>query len=159
MKAGFFYADDGVVTSTDPGWLQSVLDFVTGVFDRVRLCTNVCNTMGVVCRPCRESGVQENKAYTRRMMVEGRSYKEQQRERQRERFSCPYCRKDLAKGSLVMHRQTQHGLDKGGLDSEVDKADGGIDDPRSYIMAFPTRAGIGPSQSKGVVVGRRRRRR
>ena len=33
-KAAFFYADDGVVTSTDPGWLQSAFDLMTGLFDR-----------------------------------------------------------------------------------------------------------------------------
>ena len=38
MKAEFFYADDGVVDSTDPGWLQSALNFLTGMFDQVGLC-------------------------------------------------------------------------------------------------------------------------
>ena len=32
-----------------------------------------------------------------------------------EQVLCPECGKDMAKGSLVMHRQTQHGVAKGGL--------------------------------------------
>ena len=39
-----------------------------------------------------------------------------------------------------MHRKNQHGVEKGGLGSEGDKADGG-DEPRTYSMAFPVRAG------------------
>ena len=31
MKAALFYADDGVVASTDPGWLQSAFDMLTGL--------------------------------------------------------------------------------------------------------------------------------
>ena len=51
---------------------------------------------------------------------------------------CPECRKELAKGSLVTHRQTQNGVAKEGLESEGNKADGG-DNPRTYILAFPAK--------------------
>ena len=60
--------------------------------------------------------MREDKAYTRRMKGEGRIFKE----RQREWVLCPECGKDLSKGSLVTHRQTQHGVAKGGLGSEGD---------------------------------------
>ena len=60
------------------------------------------------------------------------------------RVSYPECRKELEKGSLVMHRQTQHGMAKGGLGSEGDKTYGGGDEPSTYMMAFPTRAGPRP---------------
>ena len=86
-KAAFFYSDNGVVSSTDPGWLQLVFDFLTGLFDRVGLRTNVCKTMGIVCRPFQAAGVQAEESYTRRMTGEGRSFKERQGERQRERIS------------------------------------------------------------------------
>ena len=78
-------------------------------------------------------------------MGEGRSFKE----RQRERVLCPECGKELAKGSLVTHRQTQHGVAKGRLGSEGDEADGGGDDPRTYKMAFPVRVGPRPFPVKG----------
>ena len=58
MKSEFFYADDGMVASKDPGWIQLEFDTLTGIFDRVGLQTNVRNTVGVVCRSCWEAGVQ-----------------------------------------------------------------------------------------------------
>ena len=85
VKAGFFYADDGLVASTDPVWLQLAFDFLTGLFDRVGLRTNVCKTVGMVFRPCQAAEVWAEKSYTRRMKGEGRSFKE----RQRERVLCP----------------------------------------------------------------------
>ena len=41
---------------------------------------------------------------------------------------------------MVTHRQTQHGVAKGGLGSEGDKADGG-NDPITYRLTFPAMAG------------------
>ena len=86
--------------------------------------------------------MRADEAYTQRMTVEGRSLKE----RQRERELCPEFWKELTKGSLATHRQTQHGVAKGGLESEgggADRGDGGDrgDDPITYSMAFPVRAG------------------
>ena len=51
VKVEFFYAGDGMVASTDPGWIQLAFDMLTGIFDRVGLRTNVRKTMGMVCRP------------------------------------------------------------------------------------------------------------
>ena len=87
-ESGIFNAKDGVVASTDPGWLQSAFDFVTGLFEWVGLQTNVRNTVGMVCRPCREARARADKAYTRRTTRERRSFKEQQREW----VSCPELR-------------------------------------------------------------------
>ena len=58
VNAEFFYADDGVVASTDPGWLQLAFDLLTGIFDWVGLWTNVCKTVGMMCRPCRVAVVR-----------------------------------------------------------------------------------------------------
>ena len=90
----------------------------------------------MVCRPFRAAGVRSEKSYTQRIPGEGRSFKE----RQKERVICPECGKELANGSLVTHRQTQHGVAKGGLASEGDKANGG-NYPRTYKLAFPAKAG------------------
>ena len=79
------------------------------------------------------------------MTREGRSFKEQQQEQ----VSCLECGKELAKGSLVTCRQTQHGGDTGMLGSEVDKVDRGGDKPRTHRMAFPTRAGPRPCPVEG----------
>ena len=85
-----------------------------------------------------------DEAYTRRMTGEGGSFKE----RQQEQVLCPDCNKDLAKGSLVTHCQTQHGVAKGGLGSEGDESDGG-DKPRTYRLAFPARVGPRPCPVEG----------
>ena len=145
VKAEIVYADNGVVASTDPGWLQSALDLLTGIFDRVELCTNVRKTVGMVFQPCRASGLRADKAYNRRMTGEGKIFKEQQREK----VLCLECGKDLYNGSLVTHRQTQHGVAKGRLASEEDEADRGGDKPRIYKMVFPKREGPRPCPVNG----------
>ena len=85
VKSEFIYSNDRVVTSTDPGWLQSALNFLTGLFDWVGLQTNIRKTVGMVCWPCWEAGVRAYEAYKHRMAGEGRRFKEQQREW----VSCP----------------------------------------------------------------------
>ena len=62
VKAEFFYTDDKMVASTDPGWLQSAFDTLTGIFKRVGILTHVCKTVGMVCRILRVDGVQVDKA-------------------------------------------------------------------------------------------------
>ena len=109
------------------------------IFDRVGPRTNVRKTVVVMCRPFRAAGVRADNAYTRRMTREGRSFKEQHQER----VTCPYCRKETTKGSLVTHCQNQHGVAKGGLGPEGDEADGG-DEPRTYRMDFSAEAGPRP---------------
>ena len=67
MKAEFFYAGNRLVECTDPGWIQSVFGMLTGLFEQVGIRTNIRKTVGVVCRPFRESGLQADKVYTRRL--------------------------------------------------------------------------------------------
>ena len=45
-----FYADDSMVASLDPGWLQGDFSTLVGIFDGVGLKTNVRKTIGMVCR-------------------------------------------------------------------------------------------------------------
>ena len=92
-------------------------------------------TVGIVCSPCRAAGVQVDDAYTRRMIGEGSSFKEQERER----VLWTECRKEMAKGSLLKHRQTQHGVVNGGLRLECNLAAGG-NNTRTYRMEFPAKA-------------------
>ena len=56
-------------------------------------------------------GTGRHEASNRSMKGEGSNFKE----RQQERVLCPECGKELVKGSLVKHRQTQHGVAKWGL--------------------------------------------
>ena len=62
VKVELFYVDDGMVASTDPGWLQSAFDTLTGIFDRVGLRANVHKTVGMVCRPFRAAGCMQKRA-------------------------------------------------------------------------------------------------
>ena len=74
-----FYADDGMVTSSDPRWLKRAFSTLVGLFDRVGLWTNARKTDGMVCHPFQAVDTQLQVAYGRRMTGEVRSYRERQR--------------------------------------------------------------------------------
>ena len=78
------------------------------IFGGVGLQENFRKTMGMVCQSCRAAMVRADEAYTWRMAGEGQSFKE----RQQKRVLCPECGNEVAKMSLVVHRQTQHGVAK-----------------------------------------------
>ena len=65
--------------------------------------------------------VREDEDYTRQMIEEGNISKESQQEW----VICPECGKEVEKGSLVLHRQTKHGVAKWRLGQEGDKEAGG----------------------------------
>ena len=50
-QVALFYADDGMVASSDPQWLQGAFNAPVGLFDRVGMQTNVGNKVGMVCHP------------------------------------------------------------------------------------------------------------
>ena len=52
-QSAVFYADDGMVVSLDPAWLQDAFNALVAIFDRVGLLTNVGKTVSMVCHPCR----------------------------------------------------------------------------------------------------------
>ena len=107
-QASLFYADDGMVASSDPRWLQWEFNALVSLFKRVGLQTNVGKTVRMVCRLCQAAVNQSEAAYGRKMTGEGPTYREQQKER----VECGECRKDMAAGSLASHRMTQHGQAK-----------------------------------------------
>ena len=105
-----FYTDDGMIASSDPGWLQGSFSTLVGMFDRVGMNTNVGKMVGRVFRLCQSAGTQLEAAYERQIMGAGPSYWE----RQCVRVKCSECREDIALGSLEVHLQTQHGKAAGG---------------------------------------------
>ena len=127
-----------MVASTDPGWLHNAFDTLTGIFERVGMNTNVNKTVGMMCHICQTSRVRAEEYYNQRMTGEGSSYKESQRKK----VKCLECGKDLVRGSLDEHQQTQNGVTKGGSGQEGD-GEGAGNDPRTYKMAFPEKAGLG----------------
>ena len=79
MKAAFFYADDGMVASTDPGWLLLVFNNLAGKFDQVGLRKNVHKNVGWCAGLSgRAAGLRAYEAYTQRMKGEGLGFKERQ---------------------------------------------------------------------------------
>ena len=64
-----FYADDGMVASPDPRWIQGDFGTLVGLFDRVGMNNNVGKKFIMVCCPS---------AYVRRMTGSGPSYRESQ---------------------------------------------------------------------------------
>ena len=48
-QAALFYADNGMVVSLDPAWLQGAFTALVGLFDRLGLLTNVGNTVIMIC--------------------------------------------------------------------------------------------------------------
>ena len=51
-QSAVFYADDGMVVSSDPAWLQGAFSALVAIFDRVGLRKNVNKTVSMVCHPC-----------------------------------------------------------------------------------------------------------
>ena len=71
QQVALFYADDDMVASSDPQWLQGVFNTLVGLFDRVGLRMNVGKTVGMVCHPCQAAGKLSEAAYGRRVTGEG----------------------------------------------------------------------------------------
>ena len=61
---------------------------------------------------------------------------------------CPDYGKEVSKGSLVAHHQTQHGVTKGRLEQEGDKAAEG-NNPSTYRMTFNAKAVPRPCPVEG----------
>ena len=144
MEASFLYIDDSMVAFTDLGWLHTAFDILKGLFDQVGVKTNVRKTVGMVCHPYQADGVWAYKAYTWRITVVGRNYKE----RHQEGVICPEYGKDLSRGSLSAHCQTQNDVVKGGPGQEGD-IEGRGDNPRTYRMLFPEKVGLKPFPVEG----------
>ena len=57
VKELFFYVDNRMVASTNPGWIQIAFDTLNGIFNRVGLQKNAQKTVWMVCQPCQASWV------------------------------------------------------------------------------------------------------
>ena len=74
-QAALLYADDRMVASSDPRWLQGTFNTLVGLFDRVGLRTNVGKTVSMVCHPCQAAGKLTTEAYGRRVTGVGPTYR------------------------------------------------------------------------------------
>ena len=94
-----------MVASSDPVWLHGAFNALLGLFDRVRLRTNVEKTFRMVCHPCQAVGNLTTETYGRRIMGMGPSY----REILKDQVDCGECGEMLAVGSLSSHLINKHG--------------------------------------------------
>ena len=93
-QVALFYADDGMLASSDPQWLQWAFTQIIGLFDRVGFNTNSGKMVSMTCRPCNTTGNWLEEAYGCFMAGEGPTF----RERNRERVICRDCGKEVAAG-------------------------------------------------------------
>ena len=77
-QAALLYAEDGMISSSNPRWIQWAFNSLVSLFERVGLRTNVGKTVSMVCRPCQAAGTQLVAAYERKMTGEGPTYRERQ---------------------------------------------------------------------------------
>ena len=108
QRTAFFNADDGLVVSTNPFWLQVSFNTLTRLFDRVRLPKHYANTVGMVFLPCRAVGTQLAAVYKKQVEGEGGGLTYWNHHQLL--VQCSECGADLAIGSLVVHQKTQHGV-------------------------------------------------
>ena len=101
-----FYADNGMVASSDPAWLQGAFSALVAIFNRVGLRNNVGKTDSMACHPCwAGDGNRTEAGYSRRLTGVGKTYTE----RQRERVACRECGTVITAGSMSSHMMTRHG--------------------------------------------------
>ena len=103
-----FYANDGMVVSSDPAWLQGAFSALVAIFDRVGLRNNVRKTVIMDCHPCWVgAGNRTEAGCCRGLTGVGKTYTE----RQREKLACGECGTVISAGSMSMssHLMTQHG--------------------------------------------------
>ena len=91
-QATLLYADDGMLASSDPRWLQWAFKILVGLFDRVGLKTNQRKTVIMTCRPCSTPGNRSEASYTHTMTGAGPTPSE----RKRERLTCEDCGQEMA---------------------------------------------------------------
>ena len=134
-QSAVFYADNGMVVSSESAWLQGAFNALLAIVDRVGLLTNVGKTVSMVCHPCQAGAINRTEeAYGWRVTGMGRSYAE----RQRERVELGECGEVLAVGSMLSHLMTRQGKAAARRQRWTPQADGG---PRTYKMSFPSKGG------------------
>ena len=98
-QTALFYADDGMVASSVPLWLQGAFNTLIGLFGRVGMRKNVGKKFGMVCHPCQAAGNMSEAAYRRRVTGKGTTY----RERLKGQVACCACGELLVAVYLTIH--------------------------------------------------------
>ena len=126
-----FYADDGLIASRNPEWLEWALNELSRLFESVGLKTNLEKTKAMNCFPACIAGPISDQAYSRRLRGGGLSHGD----RRRRRVECPECGKSMKASSLLGHRRNVHGLATDS--SAADDMIAGYHDSQHYRQSFP----------------------
>ena len=134
-QSAVFYANDGMVVSLDPAWLQGAFSALVAIFNRVGLLTNVGKTVSMTCHPSwAGAGNRTEAAHSRRLTGLGKTYAE----RHRERVACGECGAVIAVGSMSSHLMTLHGKAATRRHLWAPRTNGG---PMTYKTHFPANGG------------------
>jgi hypothetical protein len=104
VSAGF-YADDGVFAAYDPDQLQSALDLIVELFERMGLATSASKTKAMVCIPDHLHSHLSSPVYKRRFEG-GLTYNA----RKRRKISCNHCHRELQERHLPSHLLHKHNI-------------------------------------------------
>ena len=133
--AALFYANDGMVALSDPGWLQGAFNTLVGLFYSVGLRTNFGKTVGMVCHPCQAAGNLPTEAYGRKVTGVGPTYSEILKVQ----VACGESGEMLTVRSMSSHLMTQHGRAAGRRRQWNTSAAGS--GPQSYRMSLLAKGG------------------
>ena len=134
-QTALFYANDGMVASSDPGWLQGAFNTLVGLFYSVGLWINAGKTVGMVYHPCQVDRNLTTEAYGRRVTGVGPTY----RERLKGQVACGKCGYILAVGSMPSHLMTQRGRAERRW-RQWSTLSAGVR-PQIYRISFPAKVG------------------
>ena len=100
-----FYADDGLVQSSNPTVLQKSFDMLIALFERVGLVTNTSKTKTMVCIPGRiRTRLPEDVYATNREGLHSRA------DWKKREVKCHICDRQMSAASLNNHLETQHDI-------------------------------------------------
>ena len=105
---GIFYADDDLLVSREPEWIQGALNFPIGTFQQVGLAANVAKLKMMTCHPGEiRLGILEE-AFGRSSAEEGATYQEWLRRK----APHPDCRVGITAVYMKYHCQKLHVTDQ-----------------------------------------------
>ena len=102
VLVAIFYADDGLIAARNAKHLQTAIDLLTALFDRVGLQTNTTKTEAMTFVPGKIRTSLSETAYRARMEEDFRGANKGRK------VECGVCGMMLAVGSLASHQASQH---------------------------------------------------
>ena len=125
-----FYADDDSITGRNTIWVQGTMTSLIQVFERVEIDMNLGKTNPMTCISSFIWGEMGKKAYMRRSIGEGATF----REIKQTQVSCNKCCVTMSESSLRHSLASIHGRS---LDQNQDVDTGGGRGRKTYMVSFP----------------------